>query len=256
MQLRDLRDFAQMLDKVWGLKGQTLTADQKKTYFEALGAHELAEVRAGLNAHVQDPERGQFLPMPADIIRQILRLVATDGRPGADEAWATALRSADETDTVVWTEETQQAWAAARPVFDRGDEIGARMAFRQAYDRLVAGARERRVPPVWVVSEGFDAGKRAIALTRAADLRQLPAPIVAALLPPPAVGLGDLFGRPDVPEHARQAIERFKARVAARAAEPGRDGLEKQRTADLKAEAAARVDDYVGNQHTDEGDAP
>lgn len=249
MQPRDAREFAQMLDKVWGLKGQTLTAEQKKTYFEALAGYDLAEVRAGLSAHVQDPERGHFLPMPADVIRQILRLVAADGRPAADEAWATAIRSVDETDTVVWTNETAQAWMVARPVFDRGDEIGARMAFRQAYDRMVASARDRRIAVSWVVSEGFDAGKRALALTRAAELLQLPQAEAAALLPPPAVvGLGDLLKSPDVPERARQAIERFKAKVAERAAAPGVDGVEKERTRTLKTEVAERVETYKKDQ--------
>lgn len=249
MQSADAKTFGQLVDKVWGLKATVLTLQQKRTYFEALGAYTLQQVAAGLNAHVQDAERGQFLPMPADIIRQIQRLATADGRPGADEAWATAIRSVDESDTVVWTEESALSWAIARPVFDRGDEIGARMAFRDAYNRMVASARERGVAVSWVVSEGFDRERRVLALERAAQSGQLPRIEAEALLqlagPAPVSGLGDLLSRPDVPAHAREAIARFKKIVADRQAKPGQDGVEKAKTAELKSEAAAKVDAYT-----------
>ena len=72
-----------------------------------------------------------------------------DGRPGADEAWAIALEALDEACSVVWCGEIQQAFAIARPVLVAGDKIGARMAFRNAYDRLVRDARVQRKPERW-----------------------------------------------------------------------------------------------------------
>ena len=41
------------------------------------------------------------------------QLDALQGRLGVNEAWALALRSRDEQETVVWTDEIEQAWVAA-----------------------------------------------------------------------------------------------------------------------------------------------
>lgn len=45
----------------------------------------------------------------------IERIETSDGRPQADEAWTTAMQAQDESATVVWTTETQQAFFIARP---------------------------------------------------------------------------------------------------------------------------------------------
>src|SRR5690606_32724284 len=65
----------------------------------------------------------KFPPTPA-AIRDLLGANA-DNRPGVDEAWAIALTSRDEAETIVWTAETAEAFAACRPVLDMGDEVGA-----------------------------------------------------------------------------------------------------------------------------------
>lgn len=108
-----------------------------------------------------------------------------DGRPGADEAWAIALDAQDEACTVVWCGEIQQAFAVARPVLDAGDKIGARMAFRNAYDRLVRDARSNRKPAQWSPSLGWDEGQRRAVLTRAVETGVLSDKAVAGLLPSP-----------------------------------------------------------------------
>ena len=96
------------------------------------------------------------------------RIEVKDGRPGRDEAWAIALASNDEYDTVVMTGEIQLALNAARPVLDAGDKIGARMAFISAYDRFVSEARTNAQPVNWHISLGFDAGRRIAAINKAA----------------------------------------------------------------------------------------
>lgn len=112
-----------------------------------------------------------------------------DGRPGADEAWAIAVNASDESATVVWTEEIAEAFAAAKPVLDVGDKIGARMAFRAAYERIVEEARKAAAPTVWKVSLGFDSTKRVEALTRAVERKRLPATSLQHCLPPSAEGI-------------------------------------------------------------------
>lgn len=108
-----------------------------------------------------------------------------DGRPTADEAWAIAMLATDEAETVVWTSEIAQAWEIAQPIFEGRDKVGARMAFRDAYDRLCRAGRETKTPATWSVSIGWDAGRREAALTAAVVAGHLPAPEALKLLPGP-----------------------------------------------------------------------
>lgn len=120
------------------------------------------------------------------------RLNDVDGRPSADEAWAMSLEAIDEAKTVVWTQEAQQAFALARPVLDLGDKVGARMAFRDAYDRIVRDNREAGITASWNASLGWDKDLRVVALKKAESAGLLPAPQVAALLPHLGAGvIGD-----------------------------------------------------------------
>jgi hypothetical protein len=80
----------------------------------------------------------------------------------------------DEFETVVLTDEIQLALAAAKPVLDAGDKIGARMAFISAYERFVGQAREDAKPVNWHVSVGFDANRRIQAVTKAMELKRIP----------------------------------------------------------------------------------
>lgn len=99
---------------------------------------------------------------------------SADGRPGKDEAWAIAMTTNDEFETVVLTDEIQLALAAAKPILDGGDKIGARMAFIDAYQRFVSQAREDAKPVNWHVSVGFDASRRIQAVTKAMELKRIP----------------------------------------------------------------------------------
>ncbi|POA52111.1 MULTISPECIES: hypothetical protein [unclassified Pseudomonas] len=102
------------------------------------------------------------------------RVQAADGRPGKDEAWAIAMTTNDEFETVVLTDEIQLALAAAKPILDGGDKIGARMAFIDAYQRFVSQAREDAKPVNWHVSVGFDANRRTQAITKAVQMQRIP----------------------------------------------------------------------------------
>lgn len=81
-----------------------------------------------------------------------------DGRPGADEAWAQIPR--DEYTTSVLTKEMMQALAVAQPLLNEGDQIAARMAFKDAYKKLVDEARTGRIPVSWSISIGWDKAGR------------------------------------------------------------------------------------------------
>ena len=113
------------------------------------------------------------------------RLPSANAHLLPNEAWALALRSLDEQETVVWTPEIARALCVAKPVLSGGDQIGARMAFLAAYERELAAAKAEARQPEWMVSLGHDPQRREIALTAAVNAGKLPAPKVERLLPPP-----------------------------------------------------------------------
>lgn len=119
----------------------------------------------------------------------IERINEHDGRPASDEAWATAVRAEDENETVVWTDETRRAMSVARPLLELGDKVGARMAFRDAYQRFVNDARADRVPVSWSASLGWDAERRREVLTDAVAYGLLPSSFATGLMPAPKDGV-------------------------------------------------------------------
>ena len=175
------------------------------------------------------------------------RVEEQDGRPGADEAWAIALGAMDEAETVVWTDEMVEAFAVARPVLEARDKVGARVAFRDAYERLVREGREAGKGCKWVASIGHDAARREAALTQAVQRGRIAGESVAHLLAAPqgdgAVTAALLQGRPqalleapDLTERERETNLRGLAVLRAHLAELDRAG-EAQRIAQ---EALAR----------------
>lgn len=241
----DSKAFFELLTDAWSLKGQVLTGGAKALFFRALAAYPLDIVRGALSAHFADPKRGQYLPMPADVIAQIERALADDGRPGAEEAWALALRSADEADTVVWTSETAEAFGVCRPILEARDKVGARMAFREAYERLVDEARRARRRPTWLVSEGFDPAMRVAAITDAVH-RGLLASNDFPMLPAPraAVALLENSTESGIPDFAREALLSLRKWLTTPTEGPSPAEIEQERTRAAKAETAAKFAAY------------
>ncbi len=147
-------------------------------WFQVMQPFSLEQFRMACQAHVlispKDP------PTPG-AINEILRAKDTS-RPGPEEAWAIAVKSNDESETVLMNDEIAQAWVTANPIFALGDEVGARMAFREVYARLV---KEAKGPASWWPSIGTDPYKRDTALSEAKRQNLLPAPQIAAVLPAP-----------------------------------------------------------------------
>lgn len=113
----------------------------------------------------------------ADILDRI-----PGGRPGAEEAWAiVAPALSDESVTVVMTEEMTQALSIASNL--DYDPVAARMAFKDAYARLVALAKENKTPVKWRASLGHDANGREGPLMAAVEKGLLLPVYVQGLLP-------------------------------------------------------------------------
>lgn len=221
MRKDDFEDFCQMLDDAYALlAGNNMPSSTAKAmFFRALSSFPIEAVRAGFDAHVKDPARGRFAPKPADIVAQIEGLVADDGRPGAEEAWAMACRASDESETVVWSEEMAQAFTVCQPLLQMGDQIGARMTFKESYLRQVEDARRVRRPVSWSASLGHDQSKRSAALMDAETRGFLSSGDALRLAPPQ----GDLHSLPTLllansssshdPQMIKARIAELKARL-------------------------------------------
>lgn len=148
--------------------GQTISAAAAELMAEDLAVFAQADIRKALQACRRE------LTGKLTLAAVLQRIQAEDGRPGKDEAWAIAMTTNDEFETVVLTDEIQLALAAAKPVLDAGDKIGARMAFISAYERFVSQARDDVKPVNWHVSVGFDTNRRVEAITKAVQLQRIP----------------------------------------------------------------------------------
>lgn len=169
MNKSDFPEFSAILDGVAGLLGKpTPPAVQLSLFFKLLEAYPLPKVRNALEAHLIDPQRGRFFPTPADVIEQMNRKTHS-GWLESDEAWAIAIKASDENATVVWTAEMRDSYAVCSSLMQDGDKVGARMAFKACYERLMNQAKREGKAPSWEVSEGFDKAGRVAALEDASS---------------------------------------------------------------------------------------
>lgn len=203
MNAADQPQFMQLLTETLAAYGKPLPeAAMVRAWLSNMAPFSFRVVVAAFEGYRAD--NGEFAPVPAGIAKRCLLL---DGRPGVEEAWAIALSGQDEADTVVWTAECAEAFALARPILALGDEVGARMAFKEAYARLVAAARAERRPAAWSASVGWDGLRRDAALSRAVVAGLLPAPADALLLGAPA-------GDEPQPDAAREQLAKVKQLLA------------------------------------------
>jgi len=71
MQQHDYDAFFTLLESTAQLYGKELSATVIELWFRALQHHDLDALREGLNRHIQNPDTGQFMPKPADVIRML-----------------------------------------------------------------------------------------------------------------------------------------------------------------------------------------
>jgi hypothetical protein len=242
METTDKRAFRDALELAYETARQPLpTPGVLTVYWANLESYPLDAVLRAISKHVAASE---FAPTPAAILKHLPK--ESDGRPEVDEAWAIALRSRDERDTVVWTDEIAEAWSVAQSVID-GDEIGARMAFKAAYLRITEQSRGVNRPVQWVVSQGFDAARREAVVTQAVREGRLQLEHAQAAVPMLA-GPADVAPRADVEANLARlkalvsGIGSAKARAAAAKSRHAREDAEQ--LAEAKQAIASRVAEY------------
>lgn len=148
--------------------GKVLSINAMQLVIDTLKDYPLQHLLGAIRKHVQT---GRFAPTPADII-EIIAAHTGSKHIGAEEAWGIALESFDEFSTVVWTKEIAEARAISADIYHCGDKVGARMAFKEAYNRIIATTSNRAE---WTVSAGFDPERRETAVRQAVAMGRLPA---------------------------------------------------------------------------------
>lgn len=244
MRNTDLPEFAKLLsDFLMGYGKTKPDIDTTAFWFKALSPFSPSTIGQAFAAYAQ--ERPDFAPAPNGIAARC-RLM--DGRPEENEAWAIALSSRDERESVMWTAEIQEAFTLCRPVLEAGDEVGARMAFKDAYVRLVTAARADGRPARWSVSEGWDRERRQLVVARAVHAGLLPAPPQHLALEHDA-DEQDASGRPEgllrVMEAVAQLEDPFvKAARVREERQREEDETERQRRAEIDRQTKEYLDQH------------
>ncbi len=133
-------------------------------------------------SHLRRESKGRF--SVAAIIEKVEAL-EPNGRPGSDEAWAMIPR--DEFMSVVLSDEIQSALRIAQPLLNEGDQVAARMAFKQSYERIVAENKRAGIKPIWYPSLGWNKDGRDAALAEAVRLGRISAEHAIGLVSPESV---------------------------------------------------------------------
>jgi hypothetical protein len=67
MKVNDMPRFAALMNTLGELYGKEITEILGEVYWNALKRFEWLEIKQSVSKHIADPERGRFMPKPADI---------------------------------------------------------------------------------------------------------------------------------------------------------------------------------------------
>lgn len=160
---------------------------------------------------VRHLKTNHFQPKLADIVAGCAAQL--DGQwVGPDEAWSLMPKS--ESDSALLTDEMAQAMAAAAPLLESGDKTAARMAFKDAYTRMVEKAKIEGRAPRFFPSFGTDEAGRVSMLTNAVARKQITVDAAVDMLPGYGPDIVKICGVTDHPLLAAPSAEN-RARLKA-----------------------------------------
>jgi hypothetical protein len=201
------KDLIQAIAVTAELCGRTFSEAAARVFCDDLAAYPEEQVIRAL-AKCRKQVKGTLTVQ--DVVARL-----DDGRPGPEEAWALIPQGEDA--TVVWTNEMAAAYGVCAPLLSAGDRIGARMAFKEAYQREVMAAKDQGQPAKWVISLGSDVEQRKRVLAAAAEAGRITPELAYESCPalPPPKSL--LLGMPDRNERrmseARQQFQELADRM-------------------------------------------
>jgi hypothetical protein len=234
----DKPQFASALKLAFSTFRQPLpTKEVLDLWWQKLSPYPVQVVARAFDAYFDE---GSHPPVPADIVKRCNASGHVDRRPGSEEAWAIAMAACDENETVVMNNEIAEARGKVQPILDAGDEVGARVAFREIYTRLVAQARADGIPAVWWPSVGRDLTRRKVVLQKAVSDGLLHAHTVSAIAIEAPAELAPLLAAPAPTANGRETLDALKKLLAG---DP--EGDEQRRQARLQAEREAVNDRKV-----------
>ena len=144
MNFSDKKIFVEALTACSSIYRQSLENPVITVFWRLLEEYELNDVLMAFDKHLAE---SKFMPTPAEIITRIPKSKTNLDK---NEAWALCQRLTTEDDTAIITNNMRDAWAIAYPILERGDKVGARMAFNEAYERLLTEYPETK----WEVQGG------------------------------------------------------------------------------------------------------
>lgn len=185
-----------------------VTGARLEMWWKAMQAFPDGAVTAAAEQHIKT---NHFPPQLADIVK--LCSAQIDGQwLGADEAWALMPKS--EHDSAMLTNEIAQAMASASSLLEMGDKVAARMAFKDAYNRLVEQAKIAGRAPRYFPSFGGDKLGHAAVLSQAVLRGQIP--LQQALEYKPELAT-EILGMADVESHPLLAAPSEKGKAVVKA---------------------------------------
>lgn len=215
-----MKELMQQLVATAELKGADLSPNALAVMAKDLEGYSPQVISQALNAYRKTSGRFSL----DGIITQIEKL-NPNARISADEAWA--LYPHNEEASAVITDEIAEAMGVAQPLLNEGDKIGARMAFKNAYERITERNKQQGIEPKWFPSLGSEQSSRETAVNDAVRLGRLPAKAIQTLLPPPidhkfqsnvlqlkTVMQVEDKATPEQKEKARQKIAQIKSMLA------------------------------------------
>lgn len=69
LQPKDRPEFVSVLTRTAAVYRADLSADVLELWWEALADYDMPAIRQALTRHIRNPDTGQFMPKPADVIR-------------------------------------------------------------------------------------------------------------------------------------------------------------------------------------------
>jgi hypothetical protein len=185
MNTHDLNKFTELWRGANEIYGSAPTDTALTLSFKLLAPYDFKVIESAVIAYLSDPEKGKFKIKPSEVIDLIKTKQNDDGRLTADEAWSLAIKSFDEYTSVMLTDDIAAALSISASIYRDGDKVGARFAFRSAYEREVQSARDNHIPNKYFLSLGLDESGRRGVIEAAVKQGQLSQSYADKMLPAP-----------------------------------------------------------------------
>jgi hypothetical protein len=167
MRTQDYDKFYDILELTTATYNRTYTEPEIKLFIRLFEPYPLQEIEQAYMDYFKSANK--FAPVPGQIL-ELIPAAQKSKHIGADEAWAIAREAMDINNAVVSTAQIVEAWGIAEPLYSARDEIPARMAFRDAYNRIIKTAPEN---PKWFFSPGVNKAQTISVISQAVALGRL-----------------------------------------------------------------------------------